>query len=268
MIREEVLPLILAALLLIAATAAPESDFARLIAQGRSHLDRGRNPEAEQVFRQAVAERPEDGAARYYLGLALLRQDKTAEAAAELERARRISPQNAAVLYELGTAYIRLESLDEAEPALAEAARLQPSWDRIRLQLGWVYYLKVEVERAAVEFRQALAVASTPLGHYYLGLAQAALGQVEEACASHRKALELDGKLAPAQVALGRALLRLNRAPEAEGAFRAAVALDPAQSEAHYQLGLIALEGSPRRLSAPSRPRFPRIRSTKERAIT
>ncbi len=105
-----------------------------------------------------------------------------------------------------------------------------------------MYYLKVEVERAAEEFRQALAAASTPLGHYYLGLAQAALGQVEEACASYRKALQLDGKFAPAQVALGRALLRLNQVKEAGEAFEAAVALDPTQSEAHYQLGLMALE--------------------------
>jgi tetratricopeptide (TPR) repeat protein len=66
-------------------------------------------------------------------------------------------------------------------------------------------------------------------------------GQVDEAIACFRKAIELDPKLAQAHGNLGNALYGKGQVDEAIACFRKAIAIDPKQANAHAALGLALL---------------------------
>jgi Flp pilus assembly protein TadD len=226
-----------ALLLLLLISEAP-----RLLKEGRGLLDQSRYREAEEVLRRAAALDASDPAIHYHLGLALLRQGKSEEAVSSLEKARALSPApHPGVLYELGTAYLRTDRLEPAEEALSSAVALAPREARFRLQLGWVHYQKIEGERAEAEFRRAIELDPSGLGYFYLGLAQSALGRLEPALGSYRKAIELAPGLLEAHLALGKTLVQTGRPEEAEPVLRRALKLDARAAEAHNQLGLLAL---------------------------
>ena len=219
-------------------------DLSSLLADGRRLLDEKRFSQAESVFRMAAAVEPGEPAPHYYLGVALLGQGKNEQAARALEQAYHLSPTpNPSVLYELGTAYLRMERLDESERVLLLAAEQAPGEARVHLQLGWLYYLKVEGEKAEAEFRRALDLSPTPVAHYYLALAELALGKIEDAVASCRAAIASNPSFPAARVVLGKMLAQLGRFEEAKKELKEALRLDPKAAEAHYQLGLMSLRG-------------------------
>lgn len=222
--------------------AALAQDFSTLLVQGQSYLEQRRYEIAERLFRRAIEMRPQDPAAHYYLGVALLSQGEHEKAARSLEKAAYLSERpNPAVLFELGTAYLRMGRLEKAEETLRQAVELEPNRASFYLQLGWVHYKKVEGERARAEFEKAVELEATGISFYYLALAEHALGNIDGAAAASRRAIELEPDLADAHVVLGKCLARLGRLEEAQPRFEEALRLDPDAAEAYFQLGLIAL---------------------------
>ena len=93
----------------------------------------GRGPEAVEVYREAVAFRPDDADARLRLGRALLLLTGDADdASAELQAALRLSPRQAEAYGLLGTALLSLGQLPESAAAFTEAERLDPSYFALR----------------------------------------------------------------------------------------------------------------------------------------
>jgi tetratricopeptide (TPR) repeat protein len=81
-----------------------------------------------EVYRGAVARRPDDGEARLRLGAALLHmEDRAAEAEPELREAARLRPQDAEVRALLGNALALEGRLPDAVAAFEEALRLDPA---------------------------------------------------------------------------------------------------------------------------------------------
>lgn len=81
-----------------------------------------------EVYRAAVARRPEDGLARLRLGSALLHmKDLPAEAEPVLREAVRLRPEDAAAHVALAAALAGLKRNTEAVAAFEEALRLQPT---------------------------------------------------------------------------------------------------------------------------------------------
>ena len=70
-----------------------------------------------------------------------------------------------------------------------------------------------------------------------LGLALSDKGQLDEAIASYRKAIELDPKLAMAHTDLGNALLDKGQTDQAIASYRRAIELDPKDANAYGGLG-------------------------------
>lgn len=83
----------------------------------------------------------------------------------------------------------------------------------------------------AVQLNPRLTVA-----HANLGVLQAALGRVRDACASYRRALAIEPGLAETHHNLGNALLRGGQLDEALAAFRGAVAASPDRAAYHSDL--------------------------------
>jgi len=103
-----------------------------------SSLERGGNSaEAEKVFLQLLAMRPNDSATQNYLGYMWADQGVQLDRAREMiEKAVAREPRNAAYLDSLGWAYFRLGQLSSAEKELREACRREPGDPTIQEHLG------------------------------------------------------------------------------------------------------------------------------------
>lgn len=228
----------------MAALSAPASAQApdELLRLGQRWLDAGNPGAAVESFRRLVEEAP-DSRSHYYLGVALLQDQRPEDAAAALRRAEALAPApNPALSLSLGTALLRSGDSDGALVVLREAAGRHPRAAPILLQLGYTHYTRLEGEAARrILLRAAQVAPANPLAHFYLGLAEAALGALEPASAAFREAIRLDPDAPEAKVALGRTLSQLGRTGEARQAYEAALGLDPGSPAALVGLGMLQL---------------------------
>ena len=196
-----------------------------------------------QSFRRLVDAVP-DSRSHYYLGVALLQDEQPDEAVAALRRAEALAEApNPALAVSLGTALLRTGASGEAIEVLTEGAKHFPRAAPILVQLGYTHYARLEGTMARAALLRAREVApNNALAPFYLGLAEAALGDLEPAAEAFGKAVVLDPGNFEARVALGRTLSQLGRPEEAREAYRAALATAPGLPAALVGLGRLALE--------------------------
>ena len=166
-----------------------------------------RYDEAEAVYRQALAQAPDDQG--LHLNLAALYR-ATGRYGQAVEHYRRILAKkaDAAVFLSLGRVYKRMGATEQAQEAFAAAL----SGDQVRAQaaneLGLIEVRQGELERAVNYFAMALKAApSNHLIAFNLGVAYHDLGQFDKAAEFYRLTLGLAPEYAKAQ----RALTRLQR---------------------------------------------------------
>lgn len=168
----------------------------------------GRDVEAEQAYRLALAFDPENPITHSNLGVLLAKLKRGEEAERHYRRALELDPHNATVCTNLAL----LLEYDKREQ---EAER----WHRLALE--WAPECS-EIHSNFADFlaRQARTRQAEP--HY-------------------RRALELNPNSAPAFSNLGVLLSDHGREQEAEQCFRNAIALDPSYQLAHLNLGILLL---------------------------
>jgi predicted Zn-dependent protease len=139
-----------------AVTKFPESTDA-LFRLGSS-LERAGSPaEAEKVFLQILAMRPNDSATQNYLGYMWADQGvQLARARELLEKAVAREPRNAAYLDSLGWVYFRLGMMDGAKERLREAYRREPDDPTIEEHMGDLDMKLGNVEGAVRHWERAL----------------------------------------------------------------------------------------------------------------
>jgi tetratricopeptide (TPR) repeat protein len=115
---------------------------------GRIYLDQQRPAKAAEVFREVIAQAPQQRAAYALLVEALLRDDKGKEAETVLAQILDFEP--AALEARLTLAELEGRRNDYAAVLLTLAAAPAPGRDdpRLRRQLAWAYYLTGDVDRA------------------------------------------------------------------------------------------------------------------------
>jgi len=175
-------------------------------ADGMKALDEGRYEAAAQAFSKAVEADPKDYTSHFNLALAYSMLGKDAEGVAEYRKALEIHPKLYEAELNAGILLLRQKNPADALPLLSDAAEQKPG-----------------------EFRP----------RFYLAEAQLQSGTPEAAEASYRKALEIDGKSAPAELGLAHALARQDKLADAAPHFRKAAELDPKDRE--YLLELAGL---------------------------
>lgn len=141
----------------------------------------------------------------YLLGVAFMQAGDVASAVEALQKAERLEPDRALTLVALGLALNNRKRYAEARPYLMRSLELEPD----------------DVEAVA-------ALAESEDG----------LGDLAQAEALARRALERVATHATANLVMGIILMRRERYAEARDAFEKAVAADPGSSRAHYQLSL------------------------------
>lgn len=116
----------------------------------------GRLDEAENGYRQLLAEHPENAEVLHLLGILRAQRGDLPEAYELVQRASELAPDNAACQHTLGEMYLSEGRLDEAQQAYDQARQLNPNLASAHAGLGQVAFLRGDIDAAEGHFRVAL----------------------------------------------------------------------------------------------------------------
>jgi len=173
-----------------------------LLDQAQAAMDRNDYRAAVETLNKFVSEKPDVAYAHFQLAYAYTGLERWREAQAEYRRATELDPKLAPAYLNLGLLLLDRDSAVAVAP-LRKAVELLPAESRPR---------------------------------FLLGLALERSGKMSEAAETYQGAERLNPRDFEVEFALGRTLLRLDRAAEAEMKFRAA--LDIKRDSAPARLGL------------------------------
>jgi Flp pilus assembly protein TadD len=138
----------------------------------------------------------------------------------------------------IGVALLEQFKPKEAADAFRHALQLDPGLALARINLGIALFNMPDLPAAQKELQAAIAAApSAPQPHYVLGLAAKSQNKAEEAIASFQKVLQIDKQDVGANVNLGQLYAQQRKYPEAIAVLRTAIAMEPYNATALYNLG-------------------------------
>ncbi|HVZ54347.1 MAG TPA: tetratricopeptide repeat protein [Pseudolabrys sp.] len=212
----------------------------QVLAQALALHEKGRLNEAERLYTDILAVRPDHFDALQMLGVIKLAKGQPAEAlrlVSQAMNARKPSPQ---ILLNYGMVLHALKRSDEAIESFDHAIKLKSKFAEAHNNRGAVLSSLGRHELAVESCRKALALKSDYAdAHYNLGTALRALGYYEEAIKSLDRALALRPDDAKANNNRGAALESLTRYQEALACYDRALALDPRFGEARNNRGRV-----------------------------
>jgi tetratricopeptide (TPR) repeat protein len=240
------------------------------------HLDRF--TEAGQSLEAYLTVRPQAADARFLLGYVLFRENQpeqslaiyTAAAALQrpisgdfkivgldyallndypeairwLEKSVAENPKDVEAMYYLGRAYYAQNWFEKAIAAFQQAIQLDPLYARAHNNLGLALAAQNKLDLAEQAYRRAIRIGEEggkKSEQPYINLAELLIdhNRVPEAMDLLDTARQIDQKSDRVEQLRGRGLLSQDRLPEAQVAFRAALALQPDNGVLHYQLGRV-----------------------------
>jgi protein O-GlcNAc transferase len=166
----------------------------------------GRAAEAEKLYRQILAENPDDADALHLLGVLEFQTGRHSAAVEHISRAVQIDPEVAEFQYNLALAVDGSGDIDRAIQILERCLQLRPDF--------------FQAENA-------------------LAIALAKKGRMPEAIAVLRRAVEIKPDFPEAWNNLGNALWSARKLDEAESALNRALALRTDYAEAYNNLGIV-----------------------------
>lgn len=216
---------------------------AEMIRIAREHHQAGRLAEAEQLYRQVLAQQADDFDALHLLGVLSFQCGDPAAAVALASAAlaqHPTHPMAAMAANNLGNFYCALADLPAAASAYRRALDLKPDLLPAQRALAQVYGDLQQFDAAIATYRQILANNPDLVdAHFSLAVLLQANGRLDEALQSYRQAQAGNANLPYLDFNLGVLLQDLGRFAEAECSYRRSLALMPAQIGAAYNLGVI-----------------------------
>ena len=202
------------------------------------HHQAGRLAEAEKIYREILAQRPNDPAALHLLGM-LAGQVGRLDAAIELiGRAVRLDPNYAEAYGTLGNVLQARGQLDEAIASYRQTLRLKPDLAAAHNNLGSALQAKGELDEAISSYRHAIALKpDLPEAHSNLGNALREKERFAEAIACYHEAIRLKPDYAEAHTNLGNSLKAIGQVDDAVASYRQAIRFKPESAEMHSNLG-------------------------------
>jgi len=147
----------------------------------------------------------------------------------------------------LGVALLEQFKFKEAADAFKRALQLEPSLALARINLGIALFNVPDLPAAQRELQAASTAApSAPQPPYLLGLAAKTQNKPEEAIGYFQKVLRLDANDVGANVNLGQLYAQQRKYPEAVAVLRTAVAAEPYNATALYNLGTALIRSGQR----------------------
>lgn len=163
----------------------------------------------------------------------------------------------------LGVALLEQFKPKEAAGQFRRALQLDARLALARVNLAIALYHVPDIEGAGREAEAAATAApDAPQPPYILGLIAKQQGRVEDALASFRRVLEADARDVGANVQVGQLLMQQRKFAEATAAFRVALAEEPYNGTALYNLGTALLRAGQREEGQAALQRFQALRAS------
>jgi tetratricopeptide (TPR) repeat protein len=220
-----------------------QSSLTSLLANGLSHHRAGRLADAEAIYHQVLASRPDHSDSLHLLGVIFLQRGNPAKAVQQIDLALKKDPNNISALNNYGNALNDLKRFEEALASFDRALQLRPDLAETHSNRGNALKELERFEEALGSYDRALALRpdyAEALSNR--GNVLNALGRFEEALASCERALVLRPDSVQAHSNRGNALKDLKRFDAALGSYDRALALQANYTQAHSNRGNVLLE--------------------------
>jgi tetratricopeptide (TPR) repeat protein len=202
-----------------------------------------RFPEAEAAYRRALEIRPDHVKAHANLRSLLYEAKRFPEAEALYRQASAVWPDDASLHYNLGNLLYKARRFPEAEAAYRQALAIRPDDAEAHNNLANVLYETKRFPEAEAAYRQALAARpGYASAHHNLGNLLHETKRFAEAEAAYRQALAIHPDYFEAHISLGNQLCKEKHFPEAEACYRRALKIRPDHPNAHANLGIVLKE--------------------------
>jgi tetratricopeptide (TPR) repeat protein len=215
---------------------------------GEAYWESGRPEYAIPKYRQATERSPEFWPAFHKLGLALFKPGQPEAAIAPLERASSLS-SDATVPNDLALVYRQARRMDEAIASVQKAVGLNPDLSQAQNNLGGLLRERGDPAGAEAAFRKAIeAQPDLAAAHVNLGTIFVERQDFKDARFHFEKAIANasggDPSLTDAHNALADVMSMQGEVGNAAAHYRAAIELDPESAPAHFGLGsILAMQG-------------------------
>ena len=202
-----------------------------------------RTAEAADLFRRALAAKPDDSSAAANYSRALTELNRFDEALAICERLLRLAPDHSEFHKHRGALLQKLERPEAALASYESAIKLKPEDAQAYFNRGVVLRAMQRVPEALNSYERALAIKPDhAAAHQNLGALLHELGRSLEALASYERALAVNPGDAGVHRNRGDVLERLGRLEDALASYEQAIALRPADAHAHAGRGRVLRE--------------------------
>jgi Flp pilus assembly protein TadD len=203
----------------------------------------GRPVEAENIYRQIIAQLPGHADSHYMLAALGYEMGRGADALPLARRAVELSPGNADFHILTGVLLATTGQTEQAIESFRQAAALRPNDPSSLNNLANALRETGRPEEALEAYRQAMQI-QPDFPEVYANMSNALLdlGRAEEAIEACRKAITLQPGYSGAYNDMGNALKYLGRYDEAAAAYGQAIAFQPGNAEASFNLGNVYKE--------------------------
>jgi len=203
-----------------------------------AHHQTGNLMEAEKLYREVLAARPDFAEVHVNLASVLMFRGDLEAAMTSCRRGIALKPDYAKGHCYLGDILAFRSRFDEAAQSYRQAISCKPDYAEAHNNLGNALLRLGQLDAAALSYNRALAAkpdiaeAHNNLGHIHLRS-----GRFEDAQAAFARAVAIAPSYAEAHNNIGHILLQRGKPGEAVDAFQRALAAKPNYAEAHSNLG-------------------------------
>ena len=232
------------------AVAAGATSGAAHAARAEALLALGRAADAEASARKAVELDPKSTNASVQLALALLAQGKAAEAEAAARKASDADQRSAEAFAALGASIVAVDPnrWSDAIAAAQQGAFVNPKNAFVQVHVGRIFEARGDLDQAIASYKRALeGDPGYAPARVALLQAQVNRGQTDAALAEAKAMAPQFGESGDFQLTYGRLLLRKGDWSGAAAALEKATTLLPRNAEAHARLGTAYQFTNPRR---------------------
>jgi tetratricopeptide (TPR) repeat protein len=199
--------------------------------------------DAISPLERLVHNSPQDQNLRQMLGLSYYMTDRFKDSAAAFRPIVDSLPQNPGLLLSAGIAFVKGGDTATGQRLFARAFESGSETPEVHVLLGQAYADQSDTQQAIAEFKRALELnPKLPEAHYYLGMLLFKTGSMDAAAKQFQSELELNAQHPQSLYQLAYIRLQQHQPSDATPLLVEVIKQQPANSDAHYQLGKALLE--------------------------